>query len=238
MNLFCPISSSRLGRERNRSSCLENCSCRGFTLLELLVSITLMAVVVTVAAMVFRTGLVAFERRVDTNRDRLSPIALGQLLGTQLNGLLSPEDAELKRYLHFDGRIRELGFVTDVTPLGTGKGGMAMAIYRFEPDRKLVVYAQKVITRPDDLKARLPEGLTRDDAEKMMEQGWICDFLPVAWGRFSYLSRAEEATVNPSGFSSSRHKADRFRFRGQYPASVTLEIKPLKGEVMTFRYYL
>jgi hypothetical protein len=45
-------------------------------------------------------------------------------------------------------------------------------VYRFDERGKRLIYTQKVITRPEDLKKALPDSIDPEDKEDLMEQGW------------------------------------------------------------------
>jgi len=120
----------------------------GFTLLELLISVTLIAVLVLILSMAVRTGLRAYSRGKKINKRLIVVSSIEGLLGRQLRAVVAH------------------------VPLGSQAGGLFRVVYRFDEKRKKLIYAQKVITRPEDLKEPLPDNIDQEDKEDLTEQGW------------------------------------------------------------------
>jgi prepilin-type N-terminal cleavage/methylation domain-containing protein len=146
-------------------------SSSGFTLLELLISVTLIAVLVLILSMAVRTGLRAYSRGEKINERLIVVSAIEGLLGRQLRAVVA-DGSNLKNFSEFHGEENEISFVTTHVPFGSQAGGLFKVVYRFDERGKKLIYAQKVITRPEDLKGTLPDSIDPEDKEDLMEQGW------------------------------------------------------------------
>jgi len=144
----------------------------GFTLLELLISVSLIAVLVLILSMSVRTGLRAYSRGKEINERLIVVSAIEGLLGRQLRAVVRQDGSDLKDFSGFHGEENEVSFVTTHVPLGSQAGGLFKVVYRFDQRGKKLIYAQKVITRPEDLKEALPDRIDPEDKEDLMEHGW------------------------------------------------------------------
>lgn len=147
-------------------------SSSGFTLLELLISVTLIAVLVLILSMAVRTGLRAYSRGKEINERLIVVSAIEGLLGRQLRAVVREDRSDLKNFSEFNGEKNEISFVTTHVPLGSQAGGLFKVVYRFDERGKKLIYAQKVITSSEDLKESLPDSIDPEDKEDLMEQGW------------------------------------------------------------------
>jgi prepilin-type N-terminal cleavage/methylation domain-containing protein len=147
-------------------------SSSGFTLLELLVSVTLIAVLVFILSMAVHTGLRAYSRGKEINERLIVVSAIEGLLGRQLRAVVTEDGSDLKNFSEFHGEKNEISFVTTHVPLGSQAGGLFKVVYRFDERGKKLIYAQKVITSSEDLKGALPDSIDPEDKEDLMEQGW------------------------------------------------------------------
>ena len=147
----------------------------GFTLLELLISVTLMAVLVLILSMTVRTGLITYSRAKESNERIIAVSAVKGLLEAQLMALVRGSEPNLKGLSMFQGRENEISFVTTHVPLGSQAGGIFKVVYRLDDRDKDLIYAQKVITRSRDLKEDLPEEIDpkdREEKEDLLKEGW------------------------------------------------------------------
>ncbi len=209
---------------------------RGFTLLELLISITLMAVVVAIAAMAFRTGVSSYKKRLSFNQGLLPLEALVSLMDRQLRGVPRVDDPALKAFLRFEGDSREMLFVTTASPLGAGQGGMVLALYRFLEADGLLIYAQKVVVRQEDARSEPPSVIRPDDRDELLEKGWLCDFLPVESVKFSYMSGRE--TDGRVVIFGDGQMSDHFKFTTTYPVAVRISLKGKGGRELAHDFFL
>lgn len=144
----------------------------GFTLLELLVSITLMGVIVLVVSLGLRMGLRAWARGKEANKALVSRMAVEGLLARQLRAVVGAADPRLSGRAYFRGREHELAFSTTYVPLGAGSGGVFKVVYRYEQDRQVLVYAHRLVLTRKDLDERLPDSAA-DAREEGEKSGWM-----------------------------------------------------------------
>jgi len=137
-----------------------------------LISVSLIAVLVLILSMSVRTGLRAYSRGKEINEGLIVVSAIEGLLGRQLRAVVRKDEPDLKDFSEFHGEENEVSFVTTHVPLGSQAGGLFKVVYRFDERGKKLIYAQKVITRPEDLKEALPDSIDPEDKEDLMEQGW------------------------------------------------------------------
>ncbi len=188
--------------------------CSGFTLLELLISITLVSVIVMILSLGLRSGLRAWTRGKETNRTLVATTAIERLLGNQLRALASNEAGNLVDMAEFEGDHRELVFITTYVPMGAEAGGIFKVVYRYYPRNKRFVYAQKVITSQDDLRENLPDDVDIEDRESL-NAGWlISEMTDIPEAGFNYMEGAGE-----DGLKSWEKE---WKTKGAAPARVAL----------------
>jgi len=149
-----------------------NKSSSGFTLLELLISVSLIAVLVLILSLSVHTGLRAYGRGKEINEHLIVVSSIEGLFGRQLRAVVREAGSDLKDFCEFHGEGNELSFVTTHVPLGSHAGGLFKVVYRFDEREKKFIYAQKAITRSEDLKENLPDSVDLEDKPDLMEQGW------------------------------------------------------------------
>ena len=126
----------------------------GFTLLELLVAMALVAMVTLIAATAFRLTVQAWERGADEGESRQIQSALPALLEKQLAArVISPVfgKAQVKPAIYFCGGENSLSFLTTYAPQGSMLQGMLWVSYRFDPGQKMLLIYQQSVTRIEDL---------------------------------------------------------------------------------------
>ena len=144
---------------------------RGFTLLELLVSMTLISLLIVVLSLVLRSGISAYGRIKDSNKFYFPKAAIEGLLFRQLQSVISQEDSGLSNYIYFNGQKDFLVFTTSYSPQGVGQGGIIMAVYGCNTDEEKFFYAQKVITRLSQLKS-IKSDFFLTDFSSLKKDGW------------------------------------------------------------------
>ncbi|MGB9712183.1 MAG: PulJ/GspJ family protein [Dissulfurimicrobium sp.] len=147
----------------------SRCSGNGFTLLELLISITLMAVITVILSMAIHAGLMAWERGHEEDRALMIESSIENLLARQLKCAIRTSSQDLGEFAMFKGDNAELSFVTTYVPLGSRMGGIFHVIYRYDADSDELIYAQRLITRKDELNESPPEQFNEDSITK----GWV-----------------------------------------------------------------
>ncbi|NDY43637.1 prepilin-type N-terminal cleavage/methylation domain-containing protein, partial [Dissulfurirhabdus thermomarina] len=145
----------------------------GFTLLEVVIAVTLLALLVSVLAMAVRTGVSAWSRVRAGGEAARARQAVENLFGRQLRGAVRPGVPALAAFRDFRGRGDECAFVTTAVPAGPGGGGLARAVYRYVPERKVLVVGLHPVTRAEDLQAELPADADAADPADLAREGWI-----------------------------------------------------------------
>ena len=195
----------------------------GFTLLELLISITLVSVIIVILSMAVRTGLRAYVRGHEANRELVAVSAVQGLLGRQLMMAVRPGIGDLAKFYKFKGEKDELIFVTTHVPMGAQSGGIFLVAYRFQNSSNSLVYAQRIVTDPMDVKKELPRQIAPDEVSDLREQGWDVSVVQgVEDLSFSYLEKNRDMDAGSIDDWPSAWYRDR-----QLPAAV--------GAVLKFR---
>ena len=126
----------------------------GFTLLELLVAMTLVALVTLIAATAFRLTVQAWERGAEEGESRQIQSALPVLLEKQLGARVITRmfgKAMVNPDNYFCGTENTLSFLTTYAPQGSLLQGVMWVRYRFDPGQKTLMIYLKSVTRLDDL---------------------------------------------------------------------------------------
>jgi prepilin-type N-terminal cleavage/methylation domain-containing protein len=126
----------------------------GFTLLELLVAMALVALVTLIAATAFRLTVQAWERGSAEGESRQIQSALPALLGKQLAARVTLPmfgQAKVNPASYFCGGENSLSFITSYAPQGSMMQGMIWVTYRFDPGQKTLFIYQRSLTRMEDL---------------------------------------------------------------------------------------
>ncbi len=193
---------------------------KGFTLLELLISITLIAVLVVVLSMALRSGITAYTRSKDYNRFYLPETALFGLLWRQMEAVVSPEDPYLASYSRLRGEKDSLSFVTTYVPQGMSEGGIFQVVYYYNQDKKSILYAQKIITMRKDIETKPIDQLERLSKEDLAENGWLVeemadieDFL------FAYKPSNADTETKPEDWDETFNK------RQHLPTAIAFKLK-------------
>lgn len=178
----------------------------GFTLLELLIAITLTSVIIVILSFGLRIGIRAWERGKEQNTGLVMKTAFEGMLGRQLRALATSSMAQgqamsLNAFL---GDSYQLMFVTTYISQGYMTGGFLQVIYSYDPDAKRFYYCQRLLTRPEQLQETLPQAIAELDADKLEELGWEINELdgipPV---QFTYL----EGQSHPLGLTNDNTKS-------------------------------
>ena len=126
----------------------------GFTLLELLVAMALVALVTLIAATAFRLTIQAWERGSGEGESRQIQSALPALLEKQLAARVITRvfgQAKINPAVYFCGGENSLSFITAYSPQGSALQGMQWVRYQFDSGRKTLLIYQQSVTRQDDL---------------------------------------------------------------------------------------
>jgi prepilin-type N-terminal cleavage/methylation domain-containing protein len=126
----------------------------GFTLLELLVAMALVALVTLIAATAFRLTVQAWERGSEEGESRQIQSALPALLEKQLAARVITRvfgQAKINPAVYFCGGENSLSFITAYSPQGSALQGMQRVGYQFDSGGKTLLIYQQSVTRQDDL---------------------------------------------------------------------------------------
>ncbi len=145
----------------------------GFTLLEVLVSMTLIAVLVVILSMALRSGINAYSRAREFNKDFFPRAALEGLLFRQLEAVVTPGRGELSGYFMFDGEGDKIAFVTTYGPQGVGRGGILKVVYWLNESEEKLYYAQKILVSRNEAREDLPDRFYDLSEKELNENGWL-----------------------------------------------------------------
>lgn len=168
----------------------------GFTLLEMVVTLTILGFILLIIFGAFRLGISAWEKGESSREEYQKVRAVSQLVSRQLKSIvpykIKTEKAE-GDYLAFQGRARSLKFVSALSMRAKQPEGFVYAIYEFRDGGneggRLVVYEQRVLIRKnffeegpkEDSGVPLIEGISdirfeyyqEEDSLKNREEGWV-----------------------------------------------------------------
>ena len=170
-------------------------STTGFTLIEVVVSLTILSFIILIIFGAFRLGLSAWERGEWVKEEYQKVRIVTQLISRQIKSIvpykIKTEKAE-GNYLAFEGKPRSLKFVSTLSLKATQPEGFIYSIYEFEEGGKeggrLILYEQKALNkdffeeRPDEeLAVSLFEGISdvrfeyykEEDPEKDRKGEWV-----------------------------------------------------------------
>jgi general secretion pathway protein J len=167
----------------------------GFTLLEVMVTLTILGVIVLVISEAFRVGLSAWERGESTRDEYQKVRAVSRLICQQIKSSIPYKIKTQKAegdYLAFEGNPHSVKFVSALPIKAKQPQGFVYAIYEFieggKEGGRLVYYEQRVLNknffeeRPDEkLGVSLLEGvsevrfeyLRQEDPEKTRTEAWL-----------------------------------------------------------------
>ncbi|HUL23128.1 MAG TPA: type II secretion system protein GspJ [Thermodesulfobacteriota bacterium] len=134
----------------------------GFTLLEVIVTLTILGFILLMVSGTFRLGLSSWERGDDVKEDYQKIRMVSQLVSRQVKSLvpykIRTEKAE-GNYLAFDGKAHSLRFVSALPIKARRSEGFVYVVYQFKDEGgkkgKFVLYEQRALNRDffeDDLR--------------------------------------------------------------------------------------
>jgi len=168
----------------------------GFTLLEMVVTLTILGFILLIIFGAFRLGISAWEKGESSREEYQKVRAVSQLVSRQLKSIvpykIKTEKAE-GDYLAFEGSARSLKFVSALSMKAKQPEGFVYAIYEFKDGGneggRLVVYEQRVLIRKnffeegprEDSGVPLIEGISdirfeyyqEEDSLKNRNEGWV-----------------------------------------------------------------
>jgi len=171
----------------------------GFTLLELLISITLTAVIVTMLSISLRTAVRTYTKGKAINMRLLKIASLENLLGRQLR---AASGFDLNELLFIKGENKSLSFVTPFAPFGSSRQGLFKACYLFDESTESVIYMQRLVTTQNDINIECAANIEND--EGITEDGWEYSVLRgVKTFSLFYLAvpKSENAITDPGNWN-------------------------------------
>jgi general secretion pathway protein J len=172
----------------------------GFTLLEMVVTLTILGFILLIIFGAFRLGISAWEKGESSREEYQKTRAVSQLISRQLKSIVpykvKTEKAE-GDYLAFEGKARSLKFVSALSMRTKQPEGFVYAIYEFKEGGskggRLVAYEQRVLIRKnffeEDPKEEsgvpLIEGVSdirfeyyqEEDSLKSRKEGWVEEWM-------------------------------------------------------------
>ena len=152
----------------HNSSFIIHNSRAGFTLIEVLVSMVLVAMITLVMALAFQLSIQAWERGEKEGENYQISVVLPSLLEKQLrfvkkSAVFGGQKGQIP--LDFLGENGELDFFTIYSPQGTPRQGLVRVFYRFDEEKKILNVYESLISNRDNL--------DHDPPEEMEEVGLI-----------------------------------------------------------------
>jgi general secretion pathway protein J len=167
----------------------------GFTLIEVIVTLTILGFIVLMVSGTFRLGFSAWEKGDSIKEDYQKIRMMSQLVSRQMKSLvpykIKTEKAE-GNYLAFDGKAHSLRFVSALAIKAKRPEGFVYVVYQFkdegDKEGRLILYEQRALNRDffeDDLKedsaVTLFEGISQvrfeyyreADEEKSRTEEWV-----------------------------------------------------------------
>ena len=184
------------GYKRGSSGPLTNLfRTTGFTLLEVIVTLTILGFIVLIVFNAFRLGLSSWERGESTRENYQKVRTVTQMISRQIKSIV-PYKVKSKKaegdYLAFEGKVRSLKFVSAFPIKAKQPEGLVYGIYEFREEGKeggrLILYEQRVLnkdlfeeTPKEESGATLIEGISKvrfeyyreGDPEKNQTEGWV-----------------------------------------------------------------
>jgi general secretion pathway protein J len=169
----------------------------GFTLIEVIITLTILGFIILMVSGTFRLGLSAWEKGDSIKEDYQKIRMISQLVSRQIKSAvpykIRTEKAE-GDYLAFEGKAHSLRFVSALAMKAKRPEGFVYVVYQFkdegEKEGRLVLYEQRALNRnffEDDLKEdsalTLLSGVSQvrfeyyreaDDQKNLKEgEGWV-----------------------------------------------------------------
>lgn len=126
----------------------------GFTLVEVMITLTILGFILLMIFGVFRLGLSAWEKGENLKEDYQQVRIISQLISRQIKSIVPYKIKTRKAegdYLAFEGKARSVKFVSALPLKFSQPQGFVYAIYDFQKNGKengaLVLYEQRVLNR-------------------------------------------------------------------------------------------
>jgi prepilin-type N-terminal cleavage/methylation domain-containing protein len=167
----------------------------GFTLMEVMVTFTILGFILLMIFGTFRLGLSAWDRGEAIKEEYQKVRAVSQLISRQMKSMVPYKVKTSKAdgdYLAFEGKPHSLKFVSALPLRARQAEGLVFSAYEFKEGGKeegqLILYEQRVLNKDfmeeppkEEFGASILEGITNvdfeyyrgEDPEKIREPGWV-----------------------------------------------------------------
>lgn len=168
----------------------------GFTLVEVMVTLTVLGFILLMIFGAFRLGLSAWERGESTKEEFQKARIISQLISQQIKSMVPYKIKTQKAegdYLAFEGKGRSLRFVSALPIKAKQPEGFVYVVYEFKEGRgeeegRLILYEQRALNRDffkDELKEDSGISLLEEvsdvhfeyyqegDPDKNKKEGWV-----------------------------------------------------------------
>jgi len=157
---------------------------KGFTLVEVVITLTILGFICLIIFGAFRLGLSAWERGESVKDEYQEVRIVSQLITQQVKSAvpykITPQEAE-GDYLAFEGNARSLRFVSALSVRGKQPEGLVYARYEFKEEGseggRLILYEEKALNKDffaeepkEDLAVSLLEGVSSVRFEYFREE--------------------------------------------------------------------
>lgn len=168
---------------------------KGFTLLEVIVTLTIVGFILLIIFGAFRLGLSSWERGESTRMECQKVRAVTQMISRQIKSIVPYKVKATKAegdYLAFEGKATSLRFVSAFPIKGKQPEGFVYGVYEFKGEGKeggrLILYEQRVLNKDlfeeplkEESGATLIEGISKvrfeyyreGDPEKNRTEEWV-----------------------------------------------------------------
>ena len=185
----------RLRRRKSKIRPILNGIDWGFTLIEVMITLTVLGFILLIIFGVFRLGLSAWEKGEAIKEEYQKVRIVSQLISRQIKSIVPYKIKTQKAegdYLAFEGRAHSIKFVSAFPLRGRQPEGFVYAIYEFREGGReggqLVLYEQRVLNRDfmddkpkEELGVSLLEEVSgvrfeyyqEEDAENKKAGGWV-----------------------------------------------------------------
>ena len=171
---------------------------QGFTLLEVIVTMTILGIILLIISGAFRLGLSAWDRGEQTREEYQRQRTATQLITRQIKSMVPYKIKTQKAegdYLAFEGKTTSLKFVSTLSLKAARPNGFVFAVYEYKeggPEGgRLVAYEKRVVNKDffeegpkEEEGVTVLEGLSdvqfeyfrEEDKEKTRTEAWLNDW--------------------------------------------------------------
>lgn len=168
---------------------------QGFTLIEVMITLTITGFILLIVFGSFRLGLSAWEKGESTKKTYQKVRILSELISQQIKSVVPYKIKAQKAegdYLAFEGKAQSLKFVSAFSMRAKNPEGFVYAVYQFRKEgSRFVLYEQRALNKDffeeeprEELAVSLLEGVSdvrfeyyqKEDTLKSRAEGWVKDW--------------------------------------------------------------